>query len=593
MNTLVLALYLLGVTSSSAQILSADAPPLTFNLSSPLDTVNPQLFGLNLEFTRHDLFAGLSAQLLANRLFTLQPPGTSWPSPVNWGSAWPPRWDAIGPITVCPPSPPSVTSQCMTCVVGAGDGPCGLRQGTVLDGFGGGYGAFGSAIGLEAGRAYSLVLYVTANASLGLTVNVSNSLVIQTLPVIGGGQQQERLEFNFTYPGPTTAGASVEFTFTGATAPTTATLLASSLLPSDHFWGMRRDVVAALKSINFTGPLRYPGGCFAPFYRWRDGLLPLELRPVVQTPPNYCTAVPGGVNAYTDGFMENGPSTDEYLALCREIGALPVITLALQFGTEGEVEEARAWAEYTNGGVESTPMGALRAARRGTPEPYNVSLFYIGNEIAWQARFPDYPNQPRNSTGGCSGGEYAGIVGKVVEALHSVDPSIRFSAVDGGSSAFDHPWAQAWGPNISLTSYHGGYAQGPLHTPQDYTACAMAERFSFSSGLVQLRSLLDSVGATNVRISADEWGFGPPWTVAQFSTAHAVSSPPPPASVPMPLSSLFYRLLPLAAPSRCLPPPPHAHFFGYASRCTAPPCSPSSWEVLRPWAWSSVTTLSP
>lgn len=498
------------------------APLLTVNLSAPLDAVDPALFGLNLEFTRHDLFAGLSAQLLGNRLFSLQPPGTAWPQPVSWGSQWPPRWSPIGHVSVCPPAPPAaVASQCMRCSLAPGDGPCGLRQGTVLDGFGSGLGAFGSAIGLQQGAAYALVVYATATAPLSLLVNVSG-LVTRAVAVAGSGAL-ERLEVNFTFPGLTTAGATLELTLGGASAPTVATLVAASLLPADHFFGMRRDVVGALRALNFTGPLRYPGGCFAPFYRWRDGLLPLELRPVVQTPPNYCQAVPGGVNAYTDGFMENGPSTDEYLALCREIGAMPVITLALQFGTAEEVEDARAWVEYTNGAA-SSPLGALRAAR-GHAEPYNVSLWYLGNEIAWQARFPDYPSQPANSTGGASGGEYAGMVQRVTRALQGVDPSIRFSAVDGGTAAFDAPWAQgAAALGIGFTSYHGGYAQGPLRTPADYTACAMAEGFGFLPGLASLRQLLDSVGAAGVKISADEWGFGPPWTVARFSTAHAVSA---------------------------------------------------------------------
>jgi hypothetical protein len=506
-------LYVVGFATAQPA-----APLLSFNLSLPLEPVSPSLFGLNLEFTRHDLFAGLSAQLLANRLFTLQPPGTTWPQPINWGSTWPPRWTPIGAVAVCPPAPPAVTSSCMRCILRAGDGPCGLRQGTVLDGFGSGYGSFGSAIGLQAGVAYSLVVYATANSSLSLFVNVSG-VVARTLPLAGSGQL-ERLEVNFTFPGPTTPGATLELSFTGAAAPTNATFVASSLLPSDNFFGMRRDVVAALKALNFSGPLRYPGGCFAPFYRWRDGLLPMELRPVIQTPPDYCQAVRGGVNAYTDGFLENGPSTDEYIALCREIGAMPVITLALQFGTDEEVESARSWAEYTNG-PPSSPFGALRAARRGTGEPYNVTLWYIGNEINAQARFPDYPSQPAAREGGCSGAEYAAIVAKIVGALHAVDPTIAFSAVDGGGQ-FDRPWVEAWGPNISFTSYHGGYAQGPLSTPEDYTACAQAERAGFLPGLLALRALLDGVGAAHVKISADEWGWGPPWVVPRFSTAHAM-----------------------------------------------------------------------
>lgn len=49
----------------------------------------------------------------------------------------------------------------------------------------------------------------------------------------------------------------------------------------------------------------------------------------------------GGVNAYTDGFLENGLSTDEYIALCRRVGAEPAITVALQFGTPAEIQVGR------------------------------------------------------------------------------------------------------------------------------------------------------------------------------------------------------------------------------------------------------------
>lgn len=143
----------------SAVLAQQQLPDLVFNYSAPLDIVSSQLFGLDLEFTRHDLFAGLSAQLLANRLFTVQPAGESWPSPVNWGSAWPPRWTALpGPggvnCTVCqhalPPIPPS---QCMRCPDGSG-----LAQATTLGGFGSSAGAFGSALGFQQGVSYTLVV---------------------------------------------------------------------------------------------------------------------------------------------------------------------------------------------------------------------------------------------------------------------------------------------------------------------------------------------------------------------------------------------------------------------------------------------------
>jgi alpha-N-arabinofuranosidase len=141
---------------------------------------------------------------------------------------------------------------------------------------------------------------------------------------------------------------------------------------------MRMDVIEKLKDTGFKGLFRYPGGCYAPFYRWKIGLLEADARPPIETPPGYCDAVAGGVNAYTDGMMENGISTDDYLALCEYTGLIPAITVRFQEGLPGpggDVEEARQWVEYVNGGV-NTPFGALRAAR-GHPEPYNVSYWYL------------------------------------------------------------------------------------------------------------------------------------------------------------------------------------------------------------------------
>jgi alpha-L-arabinofuranosidase len=69
------------------------------------------------------------------------------------------------------------------------------------------------------------------------------------------------------------------------------------------------DVIDSLKSTGFQGLFRYPGGCYAPFYRWKIGLLEPDARPPIETPPGYCAAVAGGVNAYTDGMMENGADT--------------------------------------------------------------------------------------------------------------------------------------------------------------------------------------------------------------------------------------------------------------------------------------------
>jgi hypothetical protein len=220
-----------------------------------------------------------------------------------------------------------------------------------------------------------------------------------------------------------------------------------SLLPSASLQhdSLREDTVAALDTIGFNGLFRYPGGCFAPFYDWRAGLLPPDQRPPLPTPSSYCAAVAGGVDAYSDGYVQNDIDTDAYMRLTNRLGMVPAITLALQYGTEAEIQSAKEWVEYCNGNS-STPMGKLRASR-GYEEPYNVKYWYLGNEISQQARlitlyshcthtvltlqarFPDFPNSTHRD-GPPKPAEYAAdIVKKLAPVLRRVDPMIHLLPV--------------------------------------------------------------------------------------------------------------------------------------------------------------------
>jgi alpha-L-arabinofuranosidase len=164
--------------------------------------------------------------------------------------------------------------------------------------------------------------------------------------------------------------------------------------------------------------LRWPGGNFASTYHWRDGVGPPDRRPTRKNDAWY-------------GLEYNFIGTDEYMQLCRLLGAEPHITVNTGSGTP---EEAAAWVEYCNGDA-STPMGRLRAAN-GHREPYGVKLWEIGNEIygAWQ--------------GGYFGAEENALrSAEFAEAMRAVDPSIELIAT--GSSfdfvqpcaAFDHTTA--------------------------------------------------------------------------------------------------------------------------------------------------------
>ena len=125
---------------------------------------------------------------------------------------------------------------------------------------------------------------------------------------------------------------------------------------------IRLDVVEALKKINIPN-LRWPGGCFADEYHWRDGIGPSLQRPRM-------------VNTNWGGVVEdNSFGTHEFLELCKLLKTEPYITANVGSGT---VDEMSKWVEYLNfDGV--SPVAALRK-KNGHAKPFNVSFWGVGNE---------------------------------------------------------------------------------------------------------------------------------------------------------------------------------------------------------------------
>jgi alpha-N-arabinofuranosidase len=126
--------------------------------------------------------------------------------------------------------------------------------------------------------------------------------------------------------------------------------------------GIRIDVIEALRRIK-PPVLRWPGGCFADDYHWRDGVGPRESRP-------------RRINAHWGGVVEdNAFGTHEFVDFCRQIGAEPYVCGNVGSGT---VREMRDWLEYLNCDGDST-LTRLRAAN-GHPGPFGVRYFGVGNE---------------------------------------------------------------------------------------------------------------------------------------------------------------------------------------------------------------------
>ena len=132
--------------------------------------------------------------------------------------------------------------------------------------------------------------------------------------------------------------------------------------PIPNVRGIRQDVVEALRRIKIP-VLRWPGGCFADEYHWRDGIGPRAGRPTM-------------INTHWGGVTENNHfGTHEFLELCSQLGCEPYICGNVGSGT---VQEMQQWVEYiTFDGV--SPMAGLRQ-KNGREQPWKLTYFGVGNE---------------------------------------------------------------------------------------------------------------------------------------------------------------------------------------------------------------------
>ena len=126
--------------------------------------------------------------------------------------------------------------------------------------------------------------------------------------------------------------------------------------------GIRKDVVEALRELEIP-VLRWPGGCFAEQYHWKDGIGPVAERPLV-------------VNKFWGGVTEdNSFGTHEFLQLCELLNTEPYIAVNIASGT---VEEASQWIEYVTSEKDSH-VTRLRK-ENGREKPWKVKFWGIGNE---------------------------------------------------------------------------------------------------------------------------------------------------------------------------------------------------------------------
>ena len=214
--------------------------------------------------------------------------------------------------------------------------------------------------------------------------------------------------------------------------------------------GIRNDVVGALKKIHVPA-IRWPGGCFADEYHWKDGIGPRADRPKM-------------VNSNWGGVTEdNSFGTHEFMDLCEQLGCQPVICGNIGSGTVREMAE---WVQYLTSDGDN-PMTALRR-KNGREKPWKVKFWCVGNE-----------------TWGCGGimsaDHYANELGRYSFFLKNYGPNALYKIASGGLER-DYDWTETlmkkWkGTDGWLQPYMSGYSLH-FYTVNDWNRKGSATEFA-------------------------------------------------------------------------------------------------------------------
>src|SRR5688572_19432241 len=250
--------------------------------------------------------------------------------------------------------------------------------------------------------------------------------------------------------------------------------------------GIRLDVVAALKKLKIPN-LRWPGGCFADTYHWKDGIGPKAKRPKL-------------VNVWWGGITEdNSFGTHDFLNMCEMLGTEPYLAANIGSGT---VQELIDWVQYVNFDGES-PMSALRRSN-GREKAWKVKYWGVGNE-AW----------------GCGGNMrpeyYADLYRKYATFMTGWSGSGIFQIASGANSG-DFNWTEVLMKNIPLNMVSGvalhHYSVIDWNKKGSATAFSEQEYFTTMKRAMHMEELVQKHTAImdkydpqkRVALVVDEWG---------------------------------------------------------------------------------------
>jgi alpha-N-arabinofuranosidase len=245
--------------------------------------------------------------------------------------------------------------------------------------------------------------------------------------------------------------------------------------------GLRRDVLAALRELNFR-IIRYPGGNFLSGYCWLDGVGPRDKRPARR-------------DMAWRSIETNQFGTDEFMEFCHLLDTQPM--LAVNLGT-GTIAEAANLVEYCNG-TPGTYYADLRVAN-GHPKPYDVQYWCLGNEMdgPWQIGHLDMD-------------EYGRKAREAAKVMKYQDPSLKLILC--GSSSALMPTFPEW-DRVALETC---WEQVDYLSMHYYADNRDGDTTSYLARAAHFESYVDTLAATlryvkskqrsqhDVYLSWDEW----------------------------------------------------------------------------------------
>jgi len=257
----------------------------------------------------------------------------------------------------------------------------------------------------------------------------------------------------------------------------------SSKIPNTR--GFRNDVVTALKRLGVP-MIRWPGGCFADEYHWREGIGLQAQRPVK-------------INTHWGGVTEpNTVGTHEFMDLVGQVGAEAYISGNVGDGTPREMAE---WVEYM-----TSPAGSLadERARNGHPAPWAVPYFGVGNEL-W----------------GCGGNmrpEYAADLTRRYATFIKASKDTRILKVASGANVDDYIWTETMmkvardqvdGLSLHYYTVPGGWPPRASATEFDDAGWAetLAGAWKVDDLIAKHSAIMDKYDPKKrMFLAVDEWG---------------------------------------------------------------------------------------